>query len=215
MWYKRATTMASDDWFRNKDWSPAVEGRFFEKLRRARKKASYLRIQASYLRQSHPKVALALLEQYFALGDDFELASAFEIQATAYLSLGDVEQAVKSYESALEREHEFPSLRTTAWLDFPILVASQKIRTHYATALDLLSQHKSEITFPVDEFKYCAAHALINMEQGDLRTAREFAVGALRAAELDHSGFRYHAKSGLVGNHYEAIESQLLRLVAN
>jgi tetratricopeptide (TPR) repeat protein len=144
------TTMACDDWFRNKDWSPAVEGRFFEKLRRARRKASYLRIQGSYLQQSHPEAALALLEQYFALGDDFDIASAFQIQATAYLSLGYVGQAVKSYESALKREHEFPNLRTTAWLDFPMLVASHKIRAHYALALDLLAQHKSEIMFPVD-----------------------------------------------------------------
>jgi hypothetical protein len=40
-----------------------------------------------------------------------------------------------------------------------------------AQVIQVLAQHKSEITFPVDEFKYCAAHALISMEQGDLRAA--------------------------------------------
>jgi tetratricopeptide (TPR) repeat protein len=152
--------MATDDWFRNKDWSPALESRFFEKLRRARQKAQYLRIQASYLERSHPEVALALLEQYFALGEDFDLASAFVVQATAYLSLGNVGQAVKSYESAIMRENEFPNLRTSAWLDLPTLVAARRIESRYSAALDLLVQHKSEVMFPVDEFKYFAAHAL-------------------------------------------------------
>jgi tetratricopeptide (TPR) repeat protein len=207
--------MATDDWFRNKAWSPAIEARFYERLRRAKQKAQYLVIQAGCLEQSHPQVALVLLEHYFALGKDFNLAPAFVVQAAAYLSSGDVGQAVDSYERAIRAEFEFPIMRTNAWLDLSMLVATKKIRAHYAVALDLMAEHKSKIMFPVDEFRYHAAHALIHMERGDSPVAREYARNALRAAELDHSGFRYHAKSGLVGSQYDAIKSDLRRLIAN
>ena len=54
--------MARDDWFRNKTWGAAIEAQFNEKLRRARNKAQYLRIQAGYL------VNTELLESAFAVG---------------------------------------------------------------------------------------------------------------------------------------------------
>jgi len=46
----------SDDWFRNTTWDDAIERAFDEKLRRARMKEQYLRIQASTLARSHPEV---------------------------------------------------------------------------------------------------------------------------------------------------------------
>ncbi len=188
--------MAENDWFRNSDWSPAIETRFFENLRRARRKGQYLLVQAGHLEQSRPEVALTLLERYFQLGKGFDLAQAFVVQARAYLSLGNVAKALKSYESALEREHEYPTLRTCAGLELSMLVANHQIADQYAAALALLVQYKARIAFPVEEFQYYAARALISKEQGDSRRARKYALGALRAAEREHSGFLLPLKIG-------------------
>src|SRR5262252_2009580 len=102
--------MADDRWFRNTSWDAHVSSAFEDKLRRARRKGQYLRIQACYLTQTHPHVALDLLDRYFALGDDFDHAQAYVDRAEAYLTLGRVEDAFASYEAALKREEEFPNL---------------------------------------------------------------------------------------------------------
>src|SRR5687767_8082388 len=78
------------DWFRNATWNPSIERAFDDKLRRARRKEQYLRIQACTLGRSHPDVALKLLERYFSLPNDFDHAQAHVDRATAYLALGRV-----------------------------------------------------------------------------------------------------------------------------
>ena len=49
--------------FSNSEWNPEVEAHFFAKLKRARDKAQYLRIQACSLAKTQPRVALMLLNE--------------------------------------------------------------------------------------------------------------------------------------------------------
>ena len=60
------------------------------------------------------------------------------------------------------------------------------------------------MTFPVDHFRWHVACALIAADYSQ-RRYREGAwpEGALEAAALDHSGFRYHPTVGLVMNQYD------------
>jgi tetratricopeptide (TPR) repeat protein len=209
-----AAEMARDDWFRNTDWNPAIEEAFFAKLSRARDKAQYLRIQASILAQKHPTVALRLLDQYFSLGEHFDHAQAHVDRASAYLSLGDTDQAISSYETALAVEDRRPKMITETYLNLPFVVVYHGIKARYEQALHLLEQHKSRLMFPVDHFRWHAAHALILLELGHIPAAREHAQIALNAAAKDHSGFRFHPRIGLVGKNYESIRQKLSALAA-
>jgi tetratricopeptide (TPR) repeat protein len=205
--------LARHDWYRNTDWNSAIEEAFFAKLRRARDKSQYLRIQACVLAQEHPAIALLLLDQYFSLGEHLDHAQAHVDRASAYLSLGDTSQAISSYEAALAVEEKRPMVITQAWLDLAFLIATQGIKARYEQALQLLHKHKSRLKFPVDFFRWHAAQALISLWLGDIAAAREHAHTALDAAAKDHSGFRLHASIGLVGKKYEHIR-QLLAEVA-
>jgi tetratricopeptide (TPR) repeat protein len=108
--------MAPEKWFCNEEWNPTVEEHFFKKLRRARDKAQYLKIQAGCLCKKHPQVALALLEKFFALDSNSIFgAEAFLHQAEAHLSLGAKQKAIESFQKALQRQREFPNVITAAW----------------------------------------------------------------------------------------------------
>lgn len=201
--------MARDDWFRNTDWNAEIEAAFFSKLRRARDKKQYLRIQASTIAGLKPVVALRLLDEYFALGDHFDHAQALADRASAYVALGDIEHAIAALEAALAREKQYPRLLTNAYLYLPFLIATHSIESRYNQALELLQQHRLRLTFPVDYFRWHTAYALIFSAQGQAASAREHARQALTAAAKDHSGFRYHPNIGLVGTKYQVIRDQL------
>jgi len=93
-----------------------------------------------------------------------------------------------------------------------MLVATQNLESYFQDALQVLEENESQLIFPVDKFKWYAAHALIMAAQGDREAAKEQAIRALDATKTSHSGFRYHPKVGLVGAEYEALRDRLLAL---
>lgn len=199
----------STDWFRNTTWNEATEKAFEEKLRRAKRKEQYLRIQACTLARSYPEVTLKLLDRYFGLPDVFDRAQAHVDRATALLALGRTNDAIASYEAALTREAEFPNLQTYAYLDLPYLIATRGIREQYSRALQVLEAHKTRLTFPVDHFRWHCARALVAAEENDPSVATTHAERALEAAAIEHSGFRYHPSVGLVGEQYASVIRKL------
>ena len=203
------------DWFRNSTWDRSIAQAFDTKLRRARKKGQYLRIQASTLARTHPEVALSLLDRYFELSDDcFDNASAHCDRATALIALGRLTEALDAYESALARELRFPNVQTQACLEFPYLVAIRRIRDRYSRALELLQPSESGLSFPLDHFRWHAARALIAAESDESEIASVHARQALEAASREHSGLRYHPLIGLVTAEYDDVISQLNTLCA-
>ncbi len=201
--------MSAEDWYRNSKWNSEIASRFEEKLRRARRKEQYLRIQASMISKKHPEAALTLLDRYFQLPDDFDHAQAHVDRASAYLAMARVEEAVSSYEAALRREAEFPRLLTMACVDLPFLIATRRISQRYGQALALLDEFQHRLMFPVDWFKWHAAKASILSEIGERVSAKVHANEALSAASRLESGSRYHPNVGLVDGKYESLKSQM------
>lgn len=189
--------MSNSDWYRNTEWNDQVESAFTAKLTRARNKSQYLRIQASMLAKSNPSQALKLLDEYFALGEDFDFAQAYVDRASAYINLDQIDIALESYRNALKREAKFPRLLTNAYLHYPFLIAKKEIKHLYEDALMVLDAHVDRPMFPIDVYQWNASKALIYSGLAKNQKAREFAVLALDAASKDHSGFRYHQKAGL------------------
>ena len=203
--------MGRDDWYRSREWTPAIEDAFNAKLGRARDQRQYLLIQADHIAETSPLAALVLLERYFELDDESFLAPAFLVQAHAQLALGDLDAALESYDSALAQESKRPSTRTVAALEYPLLVAQQRLVHRYDHALSVLSE-KSDAFLPLHHFQRAAAIALISMDLGDKVSATRFACLALEQANRESSGLQRHATIGLVGDGFEALRIRLLEI---
>jgi tetratricopeptide (TPR) repeat protein len=199
----------STDWFRNTTWNEVIEKAFNQKLSRARKKAQYLRIQAGTLTNTHPEVALRLLDQYFALNDNFENALAHVHRANAFIELGHIDDAIESYKSALAREVVFPNFSTRTYLDLPYLIATLGIKTKYGRASQLLETNENQLMFPVDHFLWHATYALMAFDVQNFVDAKTHARHALEAAAQDDSGLRYHPTVGLVSKQYDYVIQRL------
>ncbi|WP_243295284.1 hypothetical protein [Geothrix mesophila] len=206
--------MTSSDWFRNTDWTPEIEERFNAKLKRAKDKPQYLNIQAGMLADTHPRVALGLLDQYFEFPENIFRAGAYLNQAHSWVSLNDFDNAVASFLLAISREAEFPHYKTNAYVEFPFFVATQGLAKSFNEALSVLASRASDLAFPLNHFRFHASYALIYSALGESAKATHHAQQALLAAEAKHSGFQNHPSLGLVGMSYNGLRKTLAKLAS-
>jgi tetratricopeptide (TPR) repeat protein len=207
--------MGRDDWYRNTCWSAATEAAFRDKLSRSRSsRPQYLRIQADYLTDRHPQAALALIEEYFETGDEFDVPLAFCTKARAYCRLGEIDKAVAAYKQALSWEEDHPRHISPARTYYPKLVAEHRLSSEYDYALDILATRFQPMDhqFPLERYHWNGSNALIASELGHKAEAREFADRALRAAAETESPFRFHRNVGIVGNSSDDFGRRIKRL---
>ena len=199
--------MSSNDWYRNKDWNKSIEENFYSKLKRARtQKFQYMVIQSLTLTEKHPEISLRLVDEYFkSRKDKFDDVRALLAKADAFFTLGDLEECISAYKDVLNREREFPNHQTSVYLDYPYLVANQKIEKEYTNALEVLNENVDRLTFPLDHYKWHASIALINNDASE-------ANKALEAAKVKKSGFRFHQNVGLVGKEHTKTIKNLCKI---
>ena len=199
--------VSSDDWYRNEDWNETIEEHFYSKLKRARtQRDQYLVIQALTLADKHPKVSLRLVDEYFeSRKEQFDDVRALLAKANAFIKLDDRERCVATYKEILQREREFPNHQTGAYLDYPYLVATQKIEGEFDNALEVLNENIDRLTFPLDYYKWHASKAIICNDGLEAKKA-------LDVAKVKRSGFRFHQDVGLVGKEHQETIKQLCKI---
>ena len=216
--HKRRTPMA-DDWFRRKTWTAKDREEFFARLGRSRgafHKAQYARIQAYELLTTRKRdayvAALELLDMVLSeWRGDAQLASVYHHRAECHLGLGDTQQALESFREVFKAQREFKGELTGAHLDFGWFAITKPMPEIYDEVLDVLDEFADEV-FPIQRYRANAIRALIYDSRGQREQAQAHAVSALNDAAATHSGFRYHAKLGLVKYPDQIIHNKLKKL---
>ena len=147
-------------------------------------------------------------------GEEAQLASVFHHRAECFAGLGDLARAIDAYQQVFQTQRTRKSELTMAHLDFGWLVATTPLPEYYDEALALLNEFTHN-NFPVDQYRASAIHALIFDARGQREQAHRYASVALQSAAARHSGFRYHAKLGLVKSPDEKVYKRLQMLGGN
>ena len=169
------------EWFRNSAWTPEIEAEFEARLARSRgQKAQYLRIQGSMLKDSHPEIAIGLLQRCIHLGDETQIAAAMMDSAQAYYRMGNLDQALACLEAAIAQEARQPMFRTSAPFDYAMLVALHGRSERFDSALAVLDLAGAGL-LPVMDYQAEGARAVILSAKGKDGEARAAAARALAA----------------------------------
>jgi len=164
------------DWYRNTEWNEEIETDFFARLGRARsQRDQYIVLQALTIAESHPEVALRLVDLYFETRtDSFDDGRARLAASRARFADGGYEKALDEYQATLEGQAGGGSLHVSSPVEFAFLAARYCSANHYVAALDHLANlppPESQLNEPV--FRFHAARALLLQETGrDPATAR-------------------------------------------
>lgn len=210
------------NWFRKRTWTKEDEHDFFVRLKQSRSrfhKAQYLRVQACELMETATELnllaAVCLLQLLLAeYREPCEIALAHYLLGKCHERLGQLDDAVSAYRTALSQQRSYRKVLTNAHLALASLVAMNRRRAEYNEALNALAEWGQLGKFPAMDFEMCAARAMILADAGQRQDAVQSARLALNAALKTHSGYRYHAKLGLVGEQHAAILKRMQALLA-
>jgi hypothetical protein len=211
-------------WAERTTWAEADELDFYTRLKRARtsNRARYLTMQARALASSSwpagNAIAIKLLGEAAALGiDSFYAAGYHQLAAECHFRAGDTTEALRQYECAFAAQAQLPNVRVGLEIAFAWEVATRRLRDCYELALSRLgtaAADGSTLLWPINQYRYFGALALISDTLADLESARRCANNALDAASRTDSPFRRHAGVGLVNTPESGTYNELLRIAA-
>jgi tetratricopeptide (TPR) repeat protein len=198
--------MSSAAWYTRSTWTAEDAEDFWARIARKRHpemRAQLMRIQAAHLEKAgYLDAAIAMLEEILAqYPENFDVAQVHHQLATCRERQDRMVDAIYHLRAALAAQNTKPNYKTGAWLTFGRMVAEHQLRELYAESLATLQSNADAvpgIIFPAERYLYSAALAIIYESRGERSAAVEYARKAIAAAELTHSGLRYHPTVGLV-----------------
>jgi tetratricopeptide (TPR) repeat protein len=210
-------------WSERTSWTDADQADFFAHLQRARRanRADYLIRQASALAGSAwprgERIALELLTLAENHGvSDFSRSGFHQLRAQCLLRAGLIVPAVEQYRLGFAAQRRLPNIRRGLHVDFAWRIATARLTEYYEEAMAALEEFNdpNDLVWPLNQYRYFGALALISDSFGDRDGARRWATNALEAASRDASPFPRHAHLGLVQTPESAAYNELLRLAA-
>jgi tetratricopeptide (TPR) repeat protein len=194
------------DWYRRTTWTTADQAEYFAKLKRARdsSRPRYLVIQASNLAGTADPTLLdgaeTLIKILFAdyPDDKFNRSAGLEVLGDIYRLRQVYDTAMVYYKKSIDFEHEYPNVRSNAFLQFSELAVKLNKREFYPFVEALLSERLEHYPFPIYKYKIYSLLSVINKANGHNAKASELAELAEKFAALQTSGFRYHPTVGVV-----------------
>lgn len=180
--------MPKYSWYQKKTWSLEDQKDFFAHLQRARSlynKAQYLRIQAYHFQaNASPPNYDAALNLLNRLIEEFpepsQLGAAYLQKAKCHEKMGQTEQALEAYRSAVKMSRGADGVyNTDAPVHFASLVVKHGIREYYNEVLAAFKGSEMILLLPSAQFMACAAMAIIADETGKKAKASEYAKKAL------------------------------------
>jgi hypothetical protein len=193
------------DWYRRTTWSASDEQDFLARLKRARRKAQYLVLQASALIDTGDRklaaVGLQLIDRMLNEHPDaFFLSNAHLRRAEALVRLGRSEDAVFAFRDALAARRALPNVINYAYIEFAWTVARLGLRPSFDEVLAALEEFRQpdDLSFPVNAYRYAGALAFIMADRGDPTAARNQARLALKAIADETGPFSRHPDFGVV-----------------
>ena len=182
--------MPGSHWFRREQWTPELAAEFAHRLSRApRRRGQYLAIQALPLPATqNPELALPAIElarRHLQIDPDgIRAAQMHATIARAFATTGDLDAATEAYRQAIERERSRPNVRGYHYLDYAWFAATRGLSDLYDEVLEAMRRNgvDRDLVFPVNQFRYFGALAMISAHLGDAEHARQMARNALAAS---------------------------------
>jgi hypothetical protein len=209
-----------DDWYRKETWSAADAAEFERRLSRSRgQRTQYLKLQAWHLAQtkkpSLADAAILLANRYLAEEPNgFFEVEAHLITAEAKTTLQDFPGALQAYRCAVKAETRKRGRRCCAYLAYAWFAASNGLSEEFDDVLKSMeSMEQADLVFPMSQYKYFGALALISAEMQDCENARHMARNALEAA-IKSAPFRRHRAVGIVSGIDSVIQKRISQLAA-
>jgi hypothetical protein len=213
----------SDDWFRRHTWTEDDQAAFHARLRRCRSafhRAQYARIQAYELHAAggarYAQDALRLLDMIVESWPEEANASVHQQRAECLRDLRRDDDAMAAYRATFAEQRRRPSYLTNAHCDFAWWIATSDRRDFFDEALRVLDDFSrgGALAFPATVYLAEGARAIIEHARRDKARASRHARLALEAAEMRHSGLRYHPKVGLLQSRDEEAHATLVAISA-